>query len=55
MKYHHVSLCYSTIGNVILTKFSALTGIICLILLLIAETLFLAFEELLKALGLVRL
>lgn len=55
MKYHHVILCYITIGNVILTKFSALNGIIYLILLLIAKTPFLAFQELLKVLSFVRL
>lgn len=53
MKYYHVSLCWISIGNAILTKFSALTGIIYLILLHIAETPFLAFQELLKGLSLV--
>lgn len=55
MKYHRIILCYITIGNVILTKFSALNGIIYLILLLIAKTPFLAFQELLKVLSFVRL
>lgn len=53
MKYYTVRLCLLTIGDEILTEFSALTGIIHLVLLLRAVTPYLALQETLKALSLI--